>query len=94
VKPDLGTVGADVQALVQTLGNHLAGKSPLLISAALADLLATVLAGHIIRRDPTATDALREDLLEGHIALVRSLIPINAAAIHGSDEDGPHAHHS
>ena len=49
----------------------LAGHHPAIQGAALADLLATWLAGH---------DAdLREAMLDAHIHIVRELVPINEA---------------
>lgn len=74
---------ADVEAIVRRARPALAGHPGPNQGAALADLLATWLAGHIIPGDPAETDALREDLLTRHIAAVRDLIPVNAAMIHG-----------
>jgi hypothetical protein len=36
------------------------------------------LAGHVVRGDPGATDALRDELLKAHIAGVRDLVIVNA----------------
>lgn len=58
-----------------------AGVNPDIVGAVLADLLATLLAGHIVEGDPTATRQLRKELLQFHIAQVRQLIPINEQAI-------------
>jgi hypothetical protein len=49
----------------------LAGHHPVIQGAALADLLATWLAGH----DPE----VREALLDAHVHIVRELVPINEA---------------
>ncbi len=75
---------ANADRIVNQARLILAGHPPGVQSAALADLLSMWLAGHIIQGAPGETDALRERLLEGHIALVRRLLPVNAAAIHGA----------
>jgi hypothetical protein len=50
------------------------------ISAALADLIAMALAG--LRADPPAeTERLRRGILKHHVELVRSLIPVNVKMI-------------
>jgi hypothetical protein len=46
-------------------------------SAALADLTAMWIAGHVAK-DAHAIDELRERVLREHVALIRRLIPINA----------------
>ena len=62
--------------LIDAIRPLLAGKPAPVQGAALADLLATWLAGH--RADEKAqTDWLRAVLLEEHIATVRELIPEN-----------------
>jgi hypothetical protein len=76
-----------VQMIVDRIEPLLAGHHPGIQGAALADPLATWLAGHVIRDDPIKTDALRERLLTVHLDCVRKLVPVNAAIIHG--EDGP-----
>jgi hypothetical protein len=58
----------DHQPIVDAIKPLLAGKSPMIQSSVLADLLSIWLAG--IRPD------LREELLQGHIRLVRELIPL------------------
>lgn len=58
-----------------------AGVTPEIVGAVLADLLATLLAGHIVDGDPKATRQLRKEMLQFHIAQVRQLIPINERAI-------------
>lgn len=65
------------------IGPILKGHPSPLQGAALADLLAIWLAGHMIKGNPTATDRLREDILALHVEKVRELIPVNAVAIHG-----------
>lgn len=57
--------------LAKLMYPFLAGKHPAVQGAALADLLATWLAGF----DPDA----REALLDNHIHIVRELVPIKAA---------------
>jgi hypothetical protein len=62
----------------------LAGLAPQLQGGVLADLLAIHLAQHIIRDSPAETNALRDRLLDMHIAVARQLIAVNAAQIHGA----------
>jgi len=68
-----------VQALVKKMMPLLKGKPPEVQGAALADLLAMWLAGHLDRSDPEGekTALLREATLELHLMAVRALIPIN-----------------
>jgi len=73
----------DIEKLVERIRPLLSGRSPQTQGAALADLLAMWLAGHIVQGNPAATDELREELLEAHTAVVRKLIPVNSHAIHG-----------
>jgi hypothetical protein len=71
------------EKLVQSIRPLLAGRSPQTQGAALADLLAIWLAGHVVEGNPAETDTLRDELLEAHIEAVRRLIPINSRQIHG-----------
>jgi len=64
--------------LVEQVRPLFAGRAPHLVGAALADLLAMLLAGHMVPGDRTATHDVRERLLALHIEAVRRLIPINA----------------
>lgn len=73
---------AEVGYVVDQARILLAGRPAVIQSAILADLLAMYLAGHIIRGDPPGTNALRDNLLDAHLALVRQLVPINAESIH------------
>lgn len=68
---------ADVFNIVQAIRPLMVGKSPEVQGAVLADLLATWLAGHIVRGDPKATKRLREFMLKQHIVAVRALIDLN-----------------
>jgi hypothetical protein len=76
-------IAVEVRHLVEQARLLLAGRQPAVQSAVLADLLAIYLAGHIIPGAPLDTTALRKELLEAHLDLVRRLIPVNAASIHG-----------
>ncbi len=69
IDPDM----APVAAMVSAARPVFAGRQPHHVGAALADLVATWLAGHPAE--------LREDLLAMHIEYVRMLIFINAAEI-------------
>lgn len=74
----------DVDLVVNTIEKIrplLAGKPAEVQGAALADLLAMWLAGHIMPDDPEGTRELRETILAGHIDAVRELIPVNAKAM-------------
>jgi hypothetical protein len=70
----------DVSDLVWEIEPHLAGQPPSVQGAALADLLATWLAGHFAG-SAAENAALRDELLTAHIAVVRALIPENEAEI-------------
>jgi hypothetical protein len=86
------TSAKDAEKLAKKIAPLLAGKHPAVASAALADLTATLLAGHFIPGDPEETSKLRENLLAEYIALIRDLIPDNARAI-GTWQDSPARSH-
>lgn len=67
--------------LVKQIRPLLAARPAPVQGGALADLLAMWLAGHVVRGDPGATDALRDELLKAHIAGVRDLVIVNAKII-------------
>jgi hypothetical protein len=67
----------EVLALVKEIRPLLAGRSAEVQGAALADLLAMYLAGHVQLGDPEATKRMRELALEMHIVGVKALIDIN-----------------
>lgn len=67
----------EVQFIVKATSGLLQGKSPYVQGAALADLLAMWLAGHVILGDPKKTKRLHEEMIAAHIKTVRSLIEIN-----------------
>jgi len=70
-----------VEELSAKLGEHLAGKSPEVQSAALADCCAMYLAGHRVEGDPEATAALRSTLLASLVELIERLVEPNAKEI-------------
>ena len=72
-----------IAKLVHRIGRLLTGRPAQVQGGVLADLLAIWLAGHIVRGDQAATDALREAVLAMHIDAVRQLVPIEAERIHG-----------
>jgi len=74
---------AEVEAIVNRMRPALAGHPSPIQGAALADLLAIWLAGHIVPGKPAETKAARERLLKMHVEMVRKLIPVNEAQIHG-----------
>jgi hypothetical protein len=63
----------EVKELIDSIIPLLEGKSPEHISAALADLTATLFAGYIGKD----RNKIRKELLAQHIQLIRDLIPIN-----------------
>jgi hypothetical protein len=67
----------EVEALSRALAKKLIGRSVAVQGAALADLLAIWLAGHVNLDNPDDSDAIRETLLEAHLVAVRALVPIN-----------------
>jgi hypothetical protein len=77
--PERKDPAKSVEALVRKIMPLLKGKSPEVQGAALADLLAMWLAGHLDRDDPEGekTRLIREATLELHLMAVRALIPIN-----------------
>jgi hypothetical protein len=68
----------DIGNLVERIKPLLAGRPSKIQGAALADLLAIWLAGHVIAGDAEATHELRAKLLEMHVDKVLDLIPVNA----------------
>jgi len=70
-----------VEALVKQLRPVLAGHPPEVQSGAIADCLATFLAGHVVRGDPKGTKKLRERILSAVIVAVHKLIEPNAKEI-------------
>ncbi len=76
----------DVEPLVEAIRPLLAGRPAEVQGAALADLLALLLAGHIVYGNRAETRALRKRLLAFHMAEVRRLLPVNAKLIHGDRE--------
>ena len=75
------TQAEEVEALVNAVRPLFAGKPTGIQGAALADLLAIWLAGHVIRDDPAATERIRADVLEAHLIAVRALVPVNYAGL-------------
>jgi hypothetical protein len=75
------SVAEEVERIVASIHPLLVGQAPQVQGAALADLLATWVAGHIILGDAPETDALRRRLVEMHIEMVRKLVTLNAARL-------------
>jgi hypothetical protein len=68
----------EAEDLVRKIELLLAGKPRLLQSTILADLLATWLAGHFdLSGNRKKTEAMRKQVLEHHLGLVRDLLPFN-----------------
>jgi hypothetical protein len=71
----------EIEDLVERIRPLLAGRSPDILGAALADCLAIWLAGHYVAGDNEATRRLRADLLGNHVARVTELTTVNARII-------------
>jgi hemerythrin len=74
----IAKVEPEIMELVERARPIFAGQDPAVIGAALADLTARWLAGHVLADDPAATDQLRGDLMLEQVRLVRRLTVINA----------------
>ena len=83
---DLDT--ADVEMMVNQIRPLLSGKSPPLIGAALANLLATWLASHTTF-DKREDAGLREKMLAMHVKMVRAMIPLEHLRIHAEAAKRP-----
>jgi hypothetical protein len=71
----------EIAAIVDRVRPLLAGHSPEIQGAALADLLAIWLAGHHVAGDEDATRTMRAELLAMHCGAVRNLTTVNAKII-------------
>jgi hypothetical protein len=70
----------EIARLTASIAPMLRGHHPVVISAALADLTAMMLAA--LRADtPAETDGLRNGILDSHVQLIRCLIPGNVQMI-------------
>jgi len=67
----------EAMELAKAISPMLAGRSPEVQGAALADLLAMWLAGHVTPGDPRATRKARKYRLKMHLVAVEQLIDIN-----------------
>lgn len=67
-----------VTELVERVRPLFAGQHPAVIGAALADLTAIWLGGHVVRGDPEETDALRGRLMLEQMRAVGGLTAVNA----------------
>jgi acyl transferase domain-containing protein len=72
---------AAVVELIERLQPQLGGLPPFVIGAALVELMATWLAGHVVIGDLEQTRMLREQLLSDWSAAVRKMIPQIAAEL-------------
>jgi hypothetical protein len=72
---------AEVYKLVQACAPLFHGKPPQIQGAALADLTAMWIAGHVAIGDPETTKARREAALAFHVKTVESLIPVESKLI-------------
>jgi hypothetical protein len=76
-----------ISSIIAACRPHLAGHSPTVQSAALADLVACWLAGHYAGDGDT--DELREVLLQGFVKHVQSLVPTIEAEIRRIGDEPP-----
>jgi hypothetical protein len=67
----------EAMALTRATSKLFAGKAADVQGAALADLLALWLAGHVVPGDPEGTQLVRDAILEMHLAAMWKLVPIN-----------------
>lgn len=77
----------EVDRLVATIKPFFAGVDPMVVGAALADLLSILLASHVIKDDADEiqrdqTDEMREEMIENFLRAVRNLTPVNEKIIH------------
>jgi hypothetical protein len=75
----------EAMEIVERVRPIFAGKPPEVIGAALADLFATLLAGHFDDRGPAATAELREMLIGNWLETMRKLIEPNEQMIRARD---------
>lgn len=75
---EVATEVKQIAALVDTVRPILAGQPSPIIGGALADLVATWIAGHVMEGDPLKTYNLRMRLLKHHREMVSGLVAINA----------------
>ena len=68
------------QDLVDLIAPMLTNQNPIVISAALADLMAIVLAG-FQHPDAAEKQRVREEILQMHVGKIRELIPVNETII-------------
>jgi hypothetical protein len=73
---EFGAVVDEAEILAQRCFPILAGHPPLVQGAALAELVARHLAGHVLLGDPKQTEAMRTRLLVEFVRVVKDLIPI------------------
>jgi hypothetical protein len=67
----------EIVALVEQIRPLFAGREPDIVGGALADLLATWLAGFRVLDNPKATTEFREAMLQMHLECMHPLIAIN-----------------
>lgn len=72
-------------ALVEKIKPLLEGEPRGVQGAALADLLAIYLAGHVFIGDAEKTAAMRAEMLRAHVASVRQLTLVNHKILFGED---------
>jgi hypothetical protein len=66
---------SEIDSLVRQIKPLLAGKTPGVQSAVLADLLSMWIAGH--------PDFVRDEMLTQHVDFVRALVPVNEQIMFG-----------
>lgn len=81
MKPFTRDQAHEAVVLINRIRPILAGHPPTVQGAALADLVATWLAGHDIPGDAAETRHWRAELLSLHCSAVRELVPVNAKII-------------
>jgi hypothetical protein len=79
VSDDSFKTATDAMDLAKRCHPIFAGQDPDAVGAALCELVAMHLAGHIVPGEKDQTDLMRQMLLEAHVDTVKNLIPVMEA---------------
>lgn len=74
--PVTGEMPTEVDVLAGKISELLGGRDPRVVDCALADVLAMFIAGLMVMGDKEATEKMREEWIEMHLHLVRTLVPV------------------
>lgn len=76
-RPEAESMATEAMALSRQIRRLLLGRQPDIISAALAEALSIVIAGHMVTGDKAETDKLRADLLDHFMTTAKLLVEAN-----------------